>query len=387
MAPPTTPPHLTSIRPTKEKGRATFAAAPIPAGTLIFSEEPLLSIDATSPTAHACLLASFAALTRPTQSLILDLTARDPSAFRAVVWAEFDMANENTWGDVEHMHSSHAEDVLTAFNTNAVGPHLGLRSATLNHSCAPNAYAAFDEGSGEITLHALRDIGAGEEICISHLEGSALFEAMNLRRGMLVLQRGFVCLCDACMDVEECFGTERESRGEELRAELRALVAKYRRNEATLMANFAKGGHKGVDPEFATFLAEVGAGIVEVVEKLGLATVETLEWYQNVIHWNLALKNEETAKEWQEKILHVLRTCIGEDSLMYREMQQDVNGANASGWEKTTAAFLEISFDGRPEITLADKPEFEDKAEEMVEDVDEESSEEEDNPKDDDYVD
>lgn len=188
------------------------------------------------------------------------------------------MADEDTWGDMEHIHGEHAENVLTDFNTNAPGAHLRLRTVMLNHSCLPNAYAAWDEGSEKITVHALQDIQTGEEICLSHLEGSALFEAMKTRREMLVLQRGFTCLCDACMGVEECAGTEQESREEKLRAELRALIEKFRRSEGMFMANFGKGGHKGVDPGFATFLADISAKIVEVLEKLGVATIETLEW-------------------------------------------------------------------------------------------------------------
>ncbi|KAK7193848.1 hypothetical protein DPSP01_010185 [Paraphaeosphaeria sporulosa] len=178
------------------------------------------------------------------------------------------MSDENT----------HTAAVLTVFNTNAMGAYLGLQTVLLNHSCAPDAYAGFEEGRGEIRVHALRDIQIAEEICISHLEGSALFESINLHRGILVLQRGFLCLCDACMDVEERELTGREAREEKLRANLRGLTAKYRRNKATLIEYFGIKGHMGVDPGFATFLAKVGAATMEVLEKLGFATIETLEW-------------------------------------------------------------------------------------------------------------
>lgn len=239
----------------------------------------MLSLDIDIPAAHADLLSEFAALPTWTQTRIFELNARDPSAFRGTIWAEFDMDDEEaTWGDVEHQCGPHTSDILKVFNTKAVGAHLGLQTALLNHSCSPNAYVAFEESTEELRVHALRDIQVGEEICISHLEGRALFEAMNARRGMLVLQRGFVCLCGSCREAEERAVNGQESREEEIRAQLRFLIEKYRRSDDIFIANFGTKSHKGVDPEFVTFLAEVGAGVVEILEQLGLATVESLEW-------------------------------------------------------------------------------------------------------------
>ena len=47
----------------------------------------------------------------------------------------------------------------------------------------------------------------------------------------------------------------------------------------------------------------------------------TLRRYKNVVGWHMALKDTNTAKMWVKKMLHVVRTCIGEDSRMYRELQ------------------------------------------------------------------
>ncbi|KAL5376920.1 hypothetical protein DPSP01_010186 [Paraphaeosphaeria sporulosa] len=57
MASPTAPTStdLTTPCPTKVKGCATFDTVPVPVGNLIFSETPLLTLDADSPTAHAAL--------------------------------------------------------------------------------------------------------------------------------------------------------------------------------------------------------------------------------------------------------------------------------------------------------------------------------------------
>lgn len=108
--------------------------------------------------------------------------------------------------------------------------------------------------------------------------------------------------------------------------------------------------------------------------------------YQNVIHWNLVLRDEETARKWHENMLNIVRTCVGKDSLIYREMQQDATGADAIGLEKTAAVFTETSLDGHDKVEMADEPEFEDEHEEMIESGAEESNEEENNHKDDEYI-
>ncbi|KAJ4354646.1 uncharacterized protein N0V89_006383 [Didymosphaeria variabile] len=345
------PIRLTKIAETKsQKGRATFASTTIPAGSLIFSEEPILTMDATSETPHIDLLASFADLPQDLQDLMLDLTAVDPTPFRHLIWKEFDVRTNGGWWDIAQKYGEHTKRVLTAFNTNAVAQHLGVQTAMLNHSCLPNAYAAFDEARGELTVHAMKEINEGEEICLSHLEGGALFAPMKERRGVLVLQRGFMCLCDACMEVEECEGREQECLREKLRDDLRNLIDKYQRNEATLMMNFGKRGHGGLDPDFVTFLGEVAAGVVELMEKLGLATIDNLEWYQYVFHWSRAVNDDEMAREYQDKMLRVVCMCAGEDSQRYHDMQQDASGAKSAAWNKIAEVRPEHSRGGRHSI-------------------------------------
>lgn len=69
--------------------------------------------------------------------------------------------------------------------------------------------------------------------------------------------------------------------------------------------------------------------------------------YKDVICWYLALKDLDTAKLWHEKMPHVVRCCVGEDSLMYRELQlqQEETGMGAVRWGNTAAAFADVSLD------------------------------------------
>ncbi|KAL1599517.1 SET domain-containing protein 5 [Paraconiothyrium brasiliense] len=385
--------HIQPTRFTKvvetnsKKGRATFATTTIPGGTLIFSEEPILTMDATSETPHIDLLPSFAALSEELQELILDLTAIDPTSFRHLVWKEFEIRPRGSWWDINQKHGEHIKQVLAAFNTNAVGQHLGIHTAMLNHSCLPNAYAAFDEATGEMAVHATKEIKEGEEVCLSHLEGPDLFAPMNERRGLLVVQRGFTCLCDACMEAEQCESTQQESPREKLRAELRNLIDKYRRNEATLMKKFGKGGHGGLDPDFVTFLGEVAAGVVELVERLGLATIDNLDWYEYVIRWSLAMKNGERATEYGKKMVKVVYMSVGGESQMHGDIEQHASGAKSVAWRKIAKLRSKPSGDGRHSIMKTSElgPAEEDEVEQDGEKA--ESREQEENPNDGDYED
>lgn len=48
-----------------------------------------------------------------------------------------------------------------------------VTSARLNHSCRPNCFAAWNPAIGQQTVHALRAIGADEELTIAYLGGAA----------------------------------------------------------------------------------------------------------------------------------------------------------------------------------------------------------------------
>ena len=74
--------------------------------------------------------------------------------------------------------------------------------------------------------------------------------------------------------------------------------------------------------------------------------------YQNVVHWNLTLKDINAAEEWHEKMLKVALTCVGKDSLMYREMEKDLfgSGRKTAGWETPAAVFAGIYFDGHDKV-------------------------------------
>ena len=68
----------------------------------------------------------------------------------------------------------------------------------INHACRPNCFAAWCAARAEQTVHALRDISAGEEISVAYV-GGAEAGVRDVRRKLLREKYGFECGCSACI--------------------------------------------------------------------------------------------------------------------------------------------------------------------------------------------
>ncbi|KAK6819646.1 hypothetical protein PG987_016129 [Apiospora arundinis] len=72
---------------------------------------------------------------------------------------------------------------------------LFLAACRINHACVPNAQNKWRADLGRMTVHAARDIAAGEEITLTYLP--ALFPYAE-RQTILKDHFGFVCACATC---------------------------------------------------------------------------------------------------------------------------------------------------------------------------------------------
>jgi hypothetical protein len=84
-----------------------------------------------------------------------------------------------------------------------------LLTARINHSCVPNVKISYNELRGAMTAYAFRDIEAGEELTISYLEDQASDDGEKTiylkradRQKLLWHKWGFECTCRACADEE-----------------------------------------------------------------------------------------------------------------------------------------------------------------------------------------
>ncbi|KAF8637560.1 hypothetical protein AX17_002746 [Amanita inopinata Kibby_2008] len=200
VAPPEPP--CFEIRDAGEKGSGMFALRDIPAGGLIIPEHPAIVIPAPSlPREFGAYEALYEAL---------------PEHIRLELLKMANWKSREECSHEEGIARTNGTDVDLLFPDEMKGDKGELRRAReygatflkidrCNHSCSPNAAHKWDVVSFASSLYALRDIRAGEEVCITYTDITA---PRQTRRAKLKKSYGFWCNCQACRledekDVEE----------------------------------------------------------------------------------------------------------------------------------------------------------------------------------------
>lgn len=140
----------------------------------------------------------------------------------------------------------------------------------MNHSCVPNVYHTWNENLGRLTVHALRDIKAGEEILTTYIS-ALLTREMRADEDHLG-NYGFVCACPAC-DPKSKFFRESEVR-RELAVRVEGMLAPYFA-VGDLGATFKYGVGRLKGPEEGLRLAQLR---VKVVMEEGVVNMDLVKW-------------------------------------------------------------------------------------------------------------
>lgn len=82
---------------------------------------------------------------------------------------------------------------------NNEGVALFQLQSTCNHSCNPNAEPTYLHNNSRLSLVALKNIDADEEICISYLDDCMLERSRYSRQKELKENYLFVCCCEKCI--------------------------------------------------------------------------------------------------------------------------------------------------------------------------------------------
>ena len=115
--------------------------------------------------------------------------------------------------------------LLSIFETNSFAADTGAvvvtTAARMNHSCTPNVYHCWNAGTGQLTVHATRDLRAGEEILTCYVN-VCFYQGARQKE----LDRyGFRCDCAVCC-MQTDFGRLSEQRRRRLCALNRDIVMK-----------------------------------------------------------------------------------------------------------------------------------------------------------------
>ena len=157
------------------------------------------------------------------------------------------------------------ERLLSIVETNSFAADSGAvivaTAARMNHSCTPNVYHCWNAGTGQLTVHATRDLRAGEEILTCYVNVCFYHEA----RQKELDRYGFKCDCAAC-----CMQTGLGRTSEERRQRLCAL------NREMIMICMTSPNSRC---DFERSTLKVVLQIIEIMREEGLENMELTRQY------------------------------------------------------------------------------------------------------------
>ena len=166
------------IKDEKEKGKVIVAGRTLKQGTVIFTEEPILS---TSKVTEEDILEQYNKLKANEKEKILSLVTKDEDAEDKVkVMSLFKQSSINN-------------------TQSTAGQALYFILSRVKHSCGPNIVLIPqpDKAFGRIEVRASRTIKKGEELRADYLPGIYLFEPKDIRCKTVFGQK-FECDCKVC---------------------------------------------------------------------------------------------------------------------------------------------------------------------------------------------
>ncbi|KAL1745554.1 hypothetical protein HDZ31DRAFT_63048 [Schizophyllum fasciatum] len=203
-----TPTPLHRIAPAGEKGLGVFATRDIKESEIILAERPLLMVPSTAPLTEAhipqhftieqLLQARMAEWEVTLQTLVQRMLPERREAFRALLNSHLHDGSGPIFGRVR------TNGIAASARWRWMG-YPGLTGhytvvcdeiSRINHSCRPNGSYVFDDASFSEIVYAVRDIKAGEEICISYGEPCKPYA----ERKKKLAPYGFECACAACTE-------------------------------------------------------------------------------------------------------------------------------------------------------------------------------------------
>ena len=198
------------VRRTPGKGRGVFATMAIPRGAFLMAEEVLFSVDdVQEPLSRYNKVTIKRGASEFPQFQDLVCTANPPSDESRFETNNFEMGIDRNGGKTYGIF---------------------FQASRFNHSCIPNAYFAWnpelDNGQGRLTIYAIQDIHASEEILINYRTKDC-YKLKDARQAELNNHYGFVCDCPACRRQP---GQQFGAKSDERRRRMQTLQAKIDRN-------------------------------------------------------------------------------------------------------------------------------------------------------------
>lgn len=326
---------LYAIQPIPGMGLGLIATTRIPKGTRILSELPIFKI-------------SYA---ESDPRVVMDHVA---NALR-----DLDDVTQREFLRLENVNGQHDNPFLgiTLSNVKPLGPEvpeggLFLDAARINHACRPNAHESWNENIGRLTVHAIRDIGQGEEITTSYL-----IETMEHDKRQRELKNRFRldCGCSLC------------SAPLSRRKESDAWVQKIRMFENLPIHKWYVDGSPGTDYEGALLAVR---GLLYFCKREGLYDARISSLYHDAFQCSMKNGDEARGRIFAERAYAARVVVEGDDSpeaaklaqfvrqpARHAQVPRGMGEVALENWLwKQDPSFSENEFEGSDDIVLVRVP-------------------------------
>ncbi|KAK3081055.1 hypothetical protein LTS18_010677 [Coniosporium uncinatum] len=205
---------LFEIKGASGKGLGVFAIEPLPCGTRLLTDKPLmrLSEDEYRNVDYKNVLAKFNALSAEDRTKYKSIYSKSEfrSYWQTAIEDQIRLGNSDP---KEHLSIPDQAAVMAVFETNTIqhedgGAYVCHLSSRMNHSCSANAIMIWNSNLDAQTVHLIRDVKKHEEITVAYFND---LQTRQMRRETLESHFGYACRCPAC-DPLDSSHTESEFR-------------------------------------------------------------------------------------------------------------------------------------------------------------------------------
>ena len=254
---------ILELRPVPGKGIGMFTTGPIARGTRILSESAIMHLAGDEDLFDVPL--KFAKMSIEDQATFLELAATPLKRQGRDQWKMLLLQRTFEPEKASELPIDLKMRLLSIFEINSFAAGAGAAvvatAARMNHSCTPNVYHYWNAATGHLTVHATRDMTAGEEILTCYVDVCFYTEA---RQKELERYR-FRCDC-AAGSMQTHSGRQSEKR----RQQLCALNGK-------IVTNCKSSPSVQVDFEQSTL--EAVLQIIDILHEEGLTDMELARQY------------------------------------------------------------------------------------------------------------
>ncbi|KAK4618381.1 SET domain-containing protein 5 [Fulvia fulva] len=301
----------------RHKGYGLFATRDIKAGTRVICEKALIA----TPTVDTIdtIVTQLEAISPEQRELYTELSYHK----RAVNTKQRSVLRKHL--ATQHQYTGKALDaaledyvkMAAIYFTNAVqmggkaqwGAGLFLTYSRVNHSCRPNLANTYNATLGMLTVHATRDIKAGEELTTTYILNVRTKEQ---RQEQLQTGWGFKCQCELCTghDKEVAASETRRERMFEIDQGLAIFE-----NNNPLIRSHAPGSFPKSTLEALAWSEE----LVSLLKQEQIFGMDLAQTYRECSKYSLAEGLYSKAIGYAKAELDVEKVCVGEETEHLKE--------------------------------------------------------------------